>query len=78
MHDEIAARELAVQAIVTKFGGLEQGMVALLNSEEPSLVKFVWEHAIGKTPDKIIHKGDEEAPVIFQIDGRFKKAAKDH
>ena len=53
VHDEIKARELAISAIVTKFGSLEAGLISLLESNEPTLIKFVYEHAIGKPKEKL-------------------------
>jgi hypothetical protein len=78
VHDEIAARDIAINAIVNVYGSLEQGMTALLKTGEPSLQKFVFEHAIGKPADKVLHAGDPDAPVIFKIDGRFKDATGDN
>lgn len=58
IHDEISARELCKSAIVTKFGSLEKGLQALLDSKEPQLQKFVFEHAVGKPKDTIEHSGE--------------------
>ena len=53
VHDEMKARDLCQTAIINKFGTLEAGLQFLLESEEPTLMKFVFEHAIGKPTDKI-------------------------
>jgi hypothetical protein len=53
VHEEIKARDLAISAIVSKFGSLEDGLIELLNSDEPTLIKFVYEHAIGKPKDTL-------------------------
>jgi hypothetical protein len=53
VHEEIKARDLAISAIVSKFGSLEDGLIQLLNSDEPTLIKFVYEHAIGKPKDTL-------------------------
>jgi hypothetical protein len=53
VHDEIHARDLAINAIVITFGSLENGLMNLLKSEEPTLIKFVYEHAIGKPKDTL-------------------------
>jgi hypothetical protein len=53
VHEEIKARDLAISAIVSKFGSLEDGLIELLNSYEPTLIKFVYEHAIGKPKDTL-------------------------
>jgi hypothetical protein len=46
VHDEINARELCKSAIINKFGSLEAGLKALLESNEPTLQKFVYEHRV--------------------------------
>jgi hypothetical protein len=51
--DEEKIRGLAVSAIEKKHGDLETGFMKLLESNEPSLIKFVWEHAVGKPRDKM-------------------------
>lgn len=51
--DEEKIRGLAVSAIEKKHGDLETGFMRLLESNEPSLIKFVWEHAVGKPREKI-------------------------
>lgn len=75
VHDEIAARDIAIKAIVSVYGSLEEGMKKLLLSTEPSLMKFVFEHALGKPADKVLHAGDPEQPVKFILDGSFKDRA---
>jgi hypothetical protein len=72
VHDEIAARDIAIQAIVSVYGSLEEGMQRLLLSTEPSLMKFVFEHALGKPAEKVIHGGDPDMPVNFITDARYK------
>lgn len=51
--DEEKIRGLAVSAIEKKHGSIEEGFLKLLETGEPSLVKFVWEHAVGKPRDKV-------------------------
>jgi hypothetical protein len=53
VHDEVIAKELCQTAIINKWGSLEEGLHFMLSTEEPALVKFVFEHAIGKPTDKI-------------------------
>lgn len=53
ISEELGTRDLARNAIIKRFGSLENGMLALLQMEEQALTKFVFEHAIGKTPDKV-------------------------
>jgi hypothetical protein len=51
--DEEKVRGLAVAAIEKKYGGIQEGFEKLLDSNEPSLIKFAWEHAVGKPREKI-------------------------
>lgn len=71
LHDEILARDMAISAIEKVYGSIEEGMQALLRSGEQSLIKFVFEHAVGKPKEKVEHSTDPEAPVIFKLDDRF-------
>jgi hypothetical protein len=57
-HNEDESRQLAINAIVQVHGSLEAGLSHLLRSMEPSLQKFVFEHAIGKPKEKVEHSGD--------------------
>lgn len=50
--DEERVRDLSVQAITAHYGSEEAGFKALLNSKEPVLIKFVFEHAYGKPKEK--------------------------
>lgn len=51
--DEEKIRGLAVSAIEKRFGSIEQGFEHLLGTGEASLIKFVWEHAVGKPREKV-------------------------
>lgn len=51
--DEEKIRGLAVAAIEKRHGSLEEGFGKLLETGEPSLIKFVWEHAVGKPREKV-------------------------
>ncbi len=44
-------------AIIGQFGSIEEGIKRLLQSDEPSLIKFVYEHALGKPVDKVENSG---------------------
>lgn len=59
--DEDRARKLCVAAIEKKYGSVEQGLIALLESDEPSLKRFVFEHALGKPTEKVDMTSDGEA-----------------
>ena len=63
-HDEVKAKELAIKAIENKFGSLEKGLEYLIESQEPSLQKFVFEHAIGKPKEHVEHSGEVTNHVI--------------
>lgn len=69
--DEEKARNLAVAAIESKHGSLEAGLQYLLDSEEPALIKFVYEHAIGKPREKLdLHSDAPLMPTfILNFDG---------
>lgn len=51
--DEERVRDLSVKAIITHYGSEEAGFKSLLESKEPSLIKFVFEHAYGKPREKM-------------------------
>lgn len=51
--DEEKVRNLAITAIEKTHGSIEEGFTHLLKSGEASLVKFVWEHAVGKPREKM-------------------------
>ena len=51
--EESKTRELCKAAITAKYGSIEEGLKNLLESNEPSLKKFVYEHAIGKPTENL-------------------------
>jgi hypothetical protein len=51
--EELGTRDLARKAIIDRWGSLDEGLKALLNMGEPALIKFVFEHAFGKSPEHI-------------------------
>jgi len=55
--EEDRVRNLAVKSIISKYGSEEAGFKSLLESGEPSLQKFVFEHAFGKPKEKVEHSG---------------------
>lgn len=69
MHDEVYAKEVAVNALVKKFGTLERSMQVLLESGEPTLVKFVYEHAYGKPRERIdvTTQGDKVTAIAVEV-----------
>lgn len=72
--DEERVRDLSVKAIVSHYGSEEAGFKYLLESKEPVLIKFVFEHAYGKPTEKheLFGKGGESlfsAPTTKLPDG---------
>jgi hypothetical protein len=51
--DELRVQNLARKALISKFGSEEKAFEFLLKSKEPTLIKFVYEHAYGKPREKI-------------------------
>ena len=58
--EELNTRILSQNAIIAKYGSLEAGLKTLLESDRDPLVKFVFEHALGKPVDKVEAKIDGE------------------
>lgn len=58
VHDEMMAREICQTAIIKKYGSLQAGIEFLLDTNEPTLLKFAFEHAIGKPADTINLPGE--------------------
>lgn len=50
---EERTKELCRAAIQGKFGSVEKGLEWLLDSKKESLIKFVYEHALGKPTEKV-------------------------
>jgi hypothetical protein len=66
-HDENEVINLSLKAIEDKYGGLKEGFIALLDSKEPVLIKWVFEHAFGKPKEKIdidVNKTVENVQII--------------
>jgi hypothetical protein len=64
--DEEKVRFLATAAITKKYGSEEQGFQALLDSQEPTLIKFVYEHAYGKPKERLEHYTPEGINIVFK------------
>jgi len=67
--EEFKTSDLARKAIIEKYGSLEDGLKALMNTGEQALIKFVFEHALGKPTENINAKIEGE---VIHI--RFKDA----
>jgi len=70
--EEEQTAKKAIQAIEEKYGSVVDGFKALLESKEPILQRFVWEHAVGKPMDKIKLQGetDNKLEVIVRYEER--------
>ena len=58
--DEQRVRTLSTKAIVQMYGSEEKGFKALLTSGDPSLTKWVFEHAYGKPKERVDITSDDE------------------
>jgi hypothetical protein len=77
-HEEDRARRLCCSAIIEKYGSLEKGLTALLASGDTALVKFVFEHAIGKPTDKIDFGNKGTGNVyVFELPKNGRELAED-
>ena len=50
---EINVQNIALKAIEEYYGSVQAGFIQLLGSDEPALIKFCWEHGVGKPTDMI-------------------------
>lgn len=64
---ELATADLARDVLIKKFGGLNEALIALIEMNEPALTKFVFEHAFGKSPDKLDIAGKIDNKTILTI-----------
>jgi hypothetical protein len=67
---EEKTRSLCKAAIAGVYGSVEDGLKSLLLSQEPALVKFVFEHALGKPPEDIDLKADGKLELIVKYEDR--------
>lgn len=51
--EEMRTQELALKAIRDKYGSEDAGFQSLLESKDPTLQKWVFEHAYGKPKERI-------------------------
>lgn len=52
-NDEVRVRDLCLSAIEEYYGGVKEGLIELLKSGEPALIKFAWAHAIGNPKEHV-------------------------
>jgi hypothetical protein len=76
-RDEDKSRNMCIAAIVKKYGSLEGGLMNLLESNEPALKRFVFEHAIGKAPDKIDFGNGSGNVYVFELPKNGRELAED-
>lgn len=65
--EEQKTRELCRAAITGKYGTVQDGIQSLLESGKETLIKFVFEHAIGKPTDKVDMKHSIQEGQKFKI-----------
>lgn len=65
--EEQKTATIARNAIAGKFGTVEQGFQWLLESKEPALIKFVFEHAFGKPQDNVDLRGNIVHTVTYKV-----------
>ena len=51
--DEQETRSICIKALESRYGNLQLAVEALIKSKEPALIKFVYEHALGKPKEEI-------------------------
>lgn len=68
VHDEHRVRDLAIAAIIEVHGSEENGFRSLLRSDEPALVKWVYEHGYGKPKETIDLNSKVEQTIIIDVD----------
>lgn len=68
--EELGSRELAMSALVSKYGSKEEALKSLLESDNPVLIKFVFEHGFGKPIDKVAEvdtDGRDKVPLVIKL-----------
>lgn len=65
IRDELRVQNLAISSLKKKYGSEEKAFEALLTSGEPTLIKFVYEHAYGKPKEKI--EMEQEGELTIKI-----------
>ncbi len=64
---ELATADLARNILIQEYGSLDEALLSLLKTKEPALLKFVFEHAFGKTPDKVELSGSTNNKITLNI-----------
>jgi hypothetical protein len=63
---EINVQNIALKAIEEYYGSIQAGFIQLLGSDEPALIKFCWEHGVGK-PTDMIQMNVEQEVKTFEV-----------
>jgi hypothetical protein len=63
---EINVQNIALKAIEEYYGSVQAGFIQLLGSQEPALIKFCWEHGVGK-PTDMIQMNVEQEVKTFEV-----------
>jgi len=50
--EELKTAKIAMDALMSKYGSKELALKSLIDTGEPSLIKFVYEHAFGRPTEK--------------------------
>lgn len=67
LSQELKTADLARKALIDKFGGLNEALIAILQMNNPLLTKFVLEHAFGKPTDNINLKGEMKGVIEYDL-----------
>lgn len=65
--EEQKTASIARAAIQGKFGSVEEGFQWLLETKEPALIKFVFEHAFGKPQENVDLSGEITHTVLYEV-----------
>jgi len=61
LSQEEVVQMTSLEAITERYGSLKEGFIALLESKEAPLIRFVFEHAIGRPKEKA--SNDNNKPI---------------
>lgn len=67
---EARIQEMATKALVSKYGSEEAAFASLLDSKEPSLIKFAFEHAFGRPKEKVALENSGQITLIIKRGNR--------
>lgn len=66
--DELKVVTAALSAIEKTYGSLEEGFQWLLQSKEPTLIKFAWGHAVGNPKERVDVQMDSKVEAVQVIE----------